>query len=88
VTRQTSTYTLYVPLDVCTVPPDAFTAAALSNAYTDEALNVSSIAPPAHHLADAEPAIRIGGWEVDRSYTKWDKHNPTWIELAKKKAAA
>ncbi|KAJ2454027.1 hypothetical protein GGF42_003696 [Coemansia sp. RSA 2424] len=88
VTRQTSTYTLYVPLDVCTVSPDAFTAAALSNAYTDEALNVSAIAPPAHHLADAEPAIRIGGWEVGRSYTKWDKHNPTWIELAKKKAAA
>ncbi|KAJ2891508.1 hypothetical protein IWW38_003587 [Coemansia aciculifera] len=86
VTRQTSTYTLYIPLDVCTVSPDAFTVAALNNAYTDEALNVKGIAPPAHHLAAAEPALRIGGWEVERSYAKWDKNNPCWIELAKKKA--
>ncbi|KAJ2103161.1 hypothetical protein IW146_008944 [Coemansia sp. RSA 922] len=88
VTRQTSTYTLYTPLDVCTVSPDGFTEATLNNAYADETMNISGIAPPAHHLAAAEPAIRIGGWEVERSYVKWDKHNPCWIELAKKKAAS
>ncbi|KAJ2024827.1 hypothetical protein IWW57_003591 [Coemansia sp. S610] len=88
VTRQTSTYTLFTPLDVCTVSPDGFTTAALNNAYTDETMNISGIAPPAHHLAAGEPAIRVGGWEMERSYIKWDKHNPTWIELAKRKAAA
>ncbi|KAJ1998703.1 hypothetical protein GGI04_004887, partial [Coemansia thaxteri] len=88
VTRQTATYTMYVPLDVCTIPPDSFTSAALNNAYSDESMNVSGMAPPAHHMAAAEPTIRIGGWEAERSYVKWDKANPTWIELARKKAAA
>ncbi|KAJ1726001.1 hypothetical protein LPJ61_005492 [Coemansia biformis] len=87
VTRQKSTYQAHVPLDVCTVSPDLFDTAAFRNAYTDESRNMAAIAPPAHFDSAAEPEIRVGGWELERSFAKWDRFNPTWIELAKRRNA-
>ncbi|KAJ2156631.1 hypothetical protein GGF46_005053 [Coemansia sp. RSA 552] len=85
VTRQKSTYVMHVPLDICTLPPESFDEAAYQNAYTDESRNLSSIVPPWHHMAAAEPEVKLGGWEAERCHIKWDRSNPTWIELAKKK---
>ncbi|KAJ1960896.1 hypothetical protein GGI12_003555 [Dipsacomyces acuminosporus] len=85
VTRSTASYSLVIPLNVCTVPPEKFTSAAYKNEYMDESLNISSIAPPPQHKAAAEPTIRVGGWELERSHAEWNKNNPTWIELANRK---
>ncbi|KAJ2648572.1 hypothetical protein IW137_001218 [Coemansia sp. RSA 1287] len=84
-TRQKSTYTMHMPLEICTVSPDTFDAAAYQNAYTNESLNISSIALPPHHKAAAEPKVAVGGWELERSFIKWDRLNPTWVELARKR---
>ncbi|KAJ2777119.1 hypothetical protein H4R18_005317 [Coemansia javaensis] len=75
VTRQKSTHAAWVPLDVCTDPPghDAFSDA------------VAAIVPPAHFDAAAEPEIAVGGWELERSFAKWDRSNPAWIEMARRK---
>ncbi|KAJ2077429.1 hypothetical protein H4R24_005137 [Coemansia sp. RSA 988] len=85
VTRQKSTYSMHVPLEICTIPPASFDTAAYQNAYTDESRNMSNIVPPLHYSAAVEPELAIGGWELERSYFKWDKSNPTWIELARRK---
>ncbi|KAJ2557987.1 hypothetical protein GGH12_006030 [Coemansia sp. RSA 1822] len=86
-TRQKSTYTMHMPLEICTISPDTFDAAAYQNAYTNESLNMSSIALPPHHKAAAEPKVVVGGWEIERSFIKWDRLNPTWVELARKRNA-
>ncbi|KAJ2801708.1 hypothetical protein H4R20_003573 [Coemansia guatemalensis] len=85
VTRQKSTYSMHVPLEICTIPPSSFDSAAYQNAYTDESRNMNNIVPPPHYSAAVEPELAVGGWELERSYIKWDKSNPTWIELARKK---
>ncbi|KAI8318840.1 hypothetical protein GQ54DRAFT_266360 [Martensiomyces pterosporus] len=85
VTRSTATYSLTIPLNVCTISPENFTLAAYKNAYTDDSLNMSGIVPPPHHLAAAEPTVRVGGWEEERSHIEWDKNNPAWIELASRR---
>ncbi|KAJ1664885.1 hypothetical protein IW140_003704 [Coemansia sp. RSA 1813] len=88
VTRQKSTFVMRVPLDVCDLSPDSFDSAAYMNAYTDESRNIASFAIPSHDDAAAEPELCIGGWELPRSYQKWNKHNDCWRELAEKKAAS
>ncbi|KAJ1856135.1 hypothetical protein LPJ73_002225 [Coemansia sp. RSA 2703] len=85
VIRQTSTYDHLVPLEVCTISPNKFSREAYQNAYADESLNISNIALPSHYSDPSEPRMRIGGWELERSFAKWDSSNPTWIAMAKKK---
>ncbi|KAJ2552514.1 hypothetical protein EV175_003280 [Coemansia sp. RSA 1933] len=86
-TRQKATFAAYVPLDVCDVSPDSFDSAALMNAYSDESRNIASFAIPSHDDAAAEPEICKGGWELERSYQKWNKHNDCWRELVRKAAS-
>ncbi|KAI9504333.1 hypothetical protein BX070DRAFT_234355 [Coemansia spiralis] len=87
VTKQKSTYAMRLPIEVCAISPDTFDTATYRNAYTDESRNISGIAPPYHYMAAVEPEIRVGGWEMERNYQKWNKSNPCWIELANKRAA-
>ncbi|KAJ2394901.1 hypothetical protein GGI23_004509, partial [Coemansia sp. RSA 2559] len=85
VTGQKATFVTRVPLDVCDVSPDSFDSAAFMNAYTDDARNIASFAIPSHDEAAAEPELCKGGWELVRSYQKWNKHNECWRELVEKK---
>ncbi|PIA13310.1 hypothetical protein COEREDRAFT_89659 [Coemansia reversa NRRL 1564] len=85
VTRQKSTYSMHVPLEICTIPPANFDTSAYQNAYTDDSRNMANIVPPPHYSAAVEPELAVGGWELERSYIKWDKFNPTWIELVRRK---
>ncbi|KAJ2696978.1 hypothetical protein FB645_006053 [Coemansia sp. IMI 203386] len=85
VIRHSSTYVHWVALDICTVSPDNFRPEALQNAFADESLNILSIAPPPYFVDPSDPELEIGGWELDRNFVKWDKSNPTWIALARKK---
>ncbi|KAJ2613417.1 hypothetical protein H4S08_002220 [Coemansia sp. RSA 1365] len=85
VTRQKSTYSMHVPLEICTIPPANFDTAAYQNSYTDDSRNMANIVPPPHYSAAVEPELAVGGWELERSYIKWDKSNPTWIELVRRK---
>ncbi|KAJ1940074.1 hypothetical protein EC988_007139, partial [Linderina pennispora] len=85
VTRTSFLYSWTTVLDVVGVSPDKFDAAAFQNAYTDNQRNISGIVPPPHHHATAEPEIRKGGWEQDTEYIEWNRLNPTWIQLARRK---
>ncbi|KAI9472992.1 hypothetical protein LPJ79_005501 [Coemansia sp. RSA 1821] len=82
--RHKSTYSMQVPLEICTISPDKFDKATYQNAYTDETRNISSITPLPHHKDPAEPWIFADGWELEKSFVKWDRFNPVWIELARK----
>ncbi|KAJ2681641.1 hypothetical protein GGH99_005102 [Coemansia sp. RSA 1285] len=86
-TRQRATYAMRVPLEICDVSPDLFDSAAYMNSYTDESRNISSIAPPSHDASALEPELCAGGWELERSYHKWNADNPCWRQLAERKAA-
>ncbi|KAJ2766968.1 hypothetical protein IWQ57_004144, partial [Coemansia nantahalensis] len=88
VTHQKFVYGAHIPLDICTVAPEQFDEAALRNAYADDSRNVAGSAPPLHFDSAAEPDVRVGGWELTRSFAKWDRTNPTWIELARRRNAA
>ncbi|KAJ2338421.1 hypothetical protein GGF43_006884, partial [Coemansia sp. RSA 2618] len=59
VMRQKSTYSMHMPLDICTISPDEFDTATYQNAYTNESLNMYSIAPPPHHKATGEPDAMV-----------------------------
>ncbi|KAJ1831158.1 hypothetical protein LPJ63_004469 [Coemansia sp. RSA 2711] len=79
VTRHKSTYAMRLPLDVCTVAPDDCDPLLMQ-------VEPDSLLPP-HHKAASEPALLVGGWELEQSFVKWDKFNPTWVELARKRSA-
>ncbi|KAJ1931686.1 bud site selection protein [Linderina macrospora] len=85
VTRSSFPYSWTTLLDVASISPDTFDAAAFQNAYTDNQRNMAGIVPPPHHQATAEPEIRKGGWEQGTEYMEWNRFNPTWIQLFRRK---